>query len=108
MTTQEQKSYLEVSSTYGRIKHELIAQMFTIFMYVKMGETGELNKPAIKKAIERYDSLWEEWKELKANHPDCATLYESNAFRITADKGVSGNPDNGIGSTVNKYRKMVK
>ena len=108
MTTPEQKSYLEVSSTYGRIKHELIAQMFTIFMYGKMGETGELNKPAIKNAIERYDSLWDEWKELKANHPDCATLYEPNAFRITADKGVSGNPDNGIGSTVDKYRKMVK
>ena len=61
----------------------------------------------MKEAIGRYDSLWEEWKQLKTWHPECATLYEPNAFKLTDMSGVTGDPRKGIGATVDKYRKLI-
>lgn len=106
MKRPEDAAYLQTSATYGRIKHELIANIFTICLYGKKSETESLNKAVMREAIARYDQLWEEWKQLKATHPDCATLYEPNAFKLTDMTGVSGDSKNGIGATVEKYRKM--
>lgn len=108
MTNPEYTAYLQTSATYGRIKHELIEQIFTICLYGRKAETAPLDKAAMRKAIDRYDALWSEWKELKETHPDCATLYEPNAFTISAGSGVKGNPAAGIGATVDKYRARCR
>ena len=99
------ENYLRISAAYGRIKHEIISEIFKICLYGKKGEKGELDKDALNSAISNYDSLWKEFEELKRNNPDCATLYEPNGFRIDSN-GVSGDVKNGIGATVDKYRKI--
>jgi hypothetical protein len=69
---------IEVSCTYGRIKYELIEQMW-ILMIENAGQTP--NPQVIIQTIARYDALWQEWKTLKAGNPWCATLYTDKAFR---------------------------
>jgi len=37
--------------------------------------------PRVASAIARYDELWSEWRQLRADHPDtCASLYTDRAF----------------------------
>lgn len=108
MKDPKDEDYLKVSATYGRIKHELIRQIFIICLYGKKAEKeGVLEREKMKEAIGRYDSLWEEWKQFKTGHPECATLYEPNAFKLTDMSGVIGDPRKGIGATVDKYRKLI-
>lgn len=104
----EDAAYLQTSATYGRIKHEIIANIFTICLYGKKLGTGDFNKDVMREAIVRYDKLWKEWEQLKVTHPDCATLYEPNAFKLTDLSGVFGDPDKGIGKTVEKYRRLCE
>lgn len=99
------ENYLRVSASYGRIKHEIISEIFKICLNGKKAENGEFDKDALMSAIRNYDILWKEFEELKKNNPDCATLYEPNGFYIDSN-GVSGDVKNGIGTTVEKYRKL--
>ena len=108
MKNDEDEIYLRTSATYGRIKHEIIANIFTIFLYGRKSESEALNKNVMRKAIGCYDMLWKEWKNLKESHLDCATLYEPNAFSLTDFSGVKGDSKNGVGATVDKYRKMCE
>ena len=106
MQNKDTELYLRTSATYGRIKHDLIRQIFTICLYGKKGKDCDTSeKQRLQAAISEYDALWKEWKRLKSEHPECATLYEPNAFKLTDMTGVSGDPEKGIGATVNKYRK---
>lgn len=105
MKNSETENYLRISASYGRIKYEIISEIFKICLYGRKGENGNLNKEVLKAAILRYDSLWRDFKKLKQDNPDCATLYEPNGFYIDIN-GVSGDVKNGIGATVNKYRKL--
>lgn len=109
MEDKDDEEYLKVSSTYGRIKHDLIRQIFIISLNGLSADKGlEHDKEALAVAIEKYDALWVEWKELKANNPSCATLYEPNSFQLTDMSGVSGNAKGGIGASVDKYRELLK
>lgn len=106
MNDKETERYLRTSTTYGRIKYDLISQIFAICLYGKKAEKGILvPKEEMNEAIRRYDDLWKEWKQLKIESPECATLYEPNAFKITESAGVTGDPEHGIDMTVNKYRE---
>ncbi len=105
MKNKDDEKYLRTSAAYGRIKHELISQIFAIYYYGKKAEIkGVQEKVKMKEAIAKYDALWEEWHQLKANNPECATLYEPNGFKLTDMTGVVGDEANGVGATVNKYR----
>ncbi|MEZ2440556.1 hypothetical protein AB6805_02455 [Chitinophaga sp. RCC_12] len=90
---------IEVSCTYGRIKYELIEQMWILMIENGMAErNGSFNIMVIKQAINRYDLLWSEWKALKLSSKYCATLYTDLAFR---------NQRNGsIGELVDSLRKI--
>lgn len=105
MNNPNDESYLCISSTYGRIKYEIVSEIFKICLYGKKAEDGSLDKEALRSAILRYDYLWKEFNALKKNNPECATLYEPNGFQIDVN-GVSSDVENGIGETVNKYRKL--
>lgn len=93
-TTQE---FVETSCAYGRIKYSIFEQGWTILLYGEMGDrSGQYDCEKISAAIARYDKFWREWRELKAAHPSCATLYKDVAF---GDKP-------GLGAAVERYRKI--
>ena len=100
------QEYLKVSTTYGRIKYEIVEKAFTVMLLGYQGDkSGDYEKEKIRKAIKSYDALWVEWKQLKENNISCATLYYPDAFNID-EKGVSGDQANGLGSSIDKYRGL--
>ncbi|MFI3304857.1 MAG: hypothetical protein SNF68_09030 [Rikenellaceae bacterium] len=106
MQDAKDEEYLRVSSTYGRIKYELMREIFSIYYYGKLNEIkGVQMKNEMRAAIAAYDALWVEWRDFVAAHPDSATIYEPNAFKLgSISEGVSGNPKMGVAASVDKYR----
>ena len=91
------QEFVETSAAYGRIKFALFEQAWTILLYGAAGETMKpYDRDRILAGIKKYDALWQEWRELKAAHPSCATLYH--------DYGFGKKP--GIGAAVERYRKI--
>jgi hypothetical protein len=86
--------FVKTSAAYGRIKYAVVEQAWSIFLTDSAGTHG---REALRNAIARYDALWNEWRELKANHPSCSTIYQ--------DVGFEGRP--GMGAGVNRYRKVI-
>lgn len=77
----ELEEAIQVSCTYGRIKYQLIRDMWILMIQKGKIENGEeVDKQLIKQTIESYDRLWEAWKQLKASSKYCATLYTDKAF----------------------------
>jgi hypothetical protein len=91
------QDFVETSCAYGRIKHSIFEQGWTILLY---GVTGDSTKKydceKLSAAIASYDALWQEWRALKTTHPSCATIYQEVTF--------GGKP--GIGAAVDRYRKI--
>jgi len=71
------QEFLQVSTTYGRIKYEVVLQIWK--MEVMRAEKQVLgknpDKAALKAAMDAYDSKMDEWWTLKKAHPCCPTLY---------------------------------
>jgi hypothetical protein len=89
------QDFVETSCTYGRIKYSIFEQSWTVLLLGKQGEATKQHDPErISRAIAEYDRLWVEWRQLKAEHPSCATLSKDVAFQ--------GRP--GMGAVVNRYR----
>jgi hypothetical protein len=82
MDDKETLSAIQTSCTYGRIKYQLIEQMW-ILMIEDAAKTysDKLKKVVVKKALLRYDELWDEWRSLEKTAPYCATIYTDLAFR---------------------------
>jgi len=92
---------IRVSCTYGRIKYELIEQMWILMIEdANAGISGKLNVTIVNDVIERYDELWKEWKNLKKTSGQCATLYTDLAFR--------NQKSGSIGELVEKLRRKIK
>jgi hypothetical protein len=73
------QEFVEVSSTYGRIKMAVIEQIWTMQILAAQGKTaGTLDVASMRQAIEAYDKLWDEWRQLKQNHSCCPTLYKDD------------------------------
>ena len=91
---------IRVSSTYGRIKYELIEQMWILMLEDGRSNANEtLNKQLAAHAIQRYDALWVEWRKLKESSAYCATLYSDMAFR--------NNRNGSIGELIDNIRKIL-
>ena len=94
----ELSEFVKTSAAYGRIKYAIVEQAWTIFFTGKAGEkSGTYDREKLTAAIACYDALWNEWHELKLNHPSCATIYK--------DVGFEGRP--GMGAGVNRFRKLI-
>lgn len=92
---------IKVSSIYGRIKYMLIEVMWK--MMIEYGEImggKTIDKAYIDTLLKDYDSLWNEWRELKAKSEYCATLYTDMAFR-NKEKG-------SIGELVEQLRTLTR
>jgi hypothetical protein len=72
---------IRVSCTYGRIKYELIEQMWILMLQDANPETEKMNHSIVKNALNRYDQLWKEWRALKESSTECATIYTDLAFK---------------------------
>ncbi|MCP4373227.1 MAG: hypothetical protein GY797_34750 [Deltaproteobacteria bacterium] len=99
--------FLSTSTEYGRIKYEIFEKGWIVMLLGRIGdETGEYDKERIRKAIVRYDELWIEWNQLEETSPSCASIYEPNGSASRGHLDIYGNPETGIGASVDKYRKI--
>ncbi len=82
MTDSETLEAILTSCSYGRIKYQLIEQMW-ILMIEDASYTinKKLNKQIVSNALKRYDELWVEWRNLEKSNKYCASLYTDKAFR---------------------------
>lgn len=93
------QEFMEVSCTYGRIKMAITEQIWTLqILSAQAKQSGSPDKPAMAKAIQTYDTLWSEWKQLKQDHACCPTLYRD-------DKAVYCGPP--FKPSLDKYRAIV-
>jgi len=99
------KDYLKISSTYGRIKYEIIQQAWIVMLKGMEGEKKEVfDRELIIKSKHKYDQLWEEFRALKANNPQCATLYKPYGFML-GNEDLHG--EEGMEKAVNRYLSLV-
>jgi hypothetical protein len=97
----ETQEAIRVSCSYGRIKYELIEQMWLLMIEDEIfSETKKMNTVAVKKALKQYDQLWKEWKNLKQSSSECATIYTDLAFK--------NKKEGSIGELVEKLRIRIK
>lgn len=89
----ETAEFVAVTGIYGRIKYEILATAWKIMLKSKAQELAGIvyDRDELKNDIAHYDRLWDEWRQLKADHPSCPSLYRS------AD-------DAGIDETIDRYR----
>ncbi|MBN1560375.1 hypothetical protein JW998_09005 [candidate division KSB1 bacterium] len=69
--------FMRVSTTYGRIKYQVIEQLWRIqLLLAEERINGEpLNQKAAKTAVAAYEKSYKEWRQLKRDNPCCPTLY---------------------------------
>jgi len=86
MDNPDDQKFLEVSTTYGRIKYEIISlvwEMQTILAEEKAGLSFDKQRGA--NVIKAYENKWEEWVLLKEDNPSCPTLYLDHYNRYSRD-----------------------
>ncbi len=99
------RDYLRVSSSYGRIKYEIIRQAWIVMLKGLEGDkTGRYDKEVIKTAFRNYEALWKEFADLKANNEQCATLYLPFGF---SNNYKDLHSDEGMDKAVRKYAEKV-
>ena len=91
---------VRVSCTYGRIKYQLIEQMWRLMLEEGRCRLGQpVDMKVVSEAIDRYDDLWQEWRALKQSSRWCATLYTDMAFR--------NQKQGSIGELVDAWRERI-
>ncbi|MFI3319905.1 MAG: hypothetical protein SNH01_02815 [Rikenellaceae bacterium] len=73
----EDQEFMEVSTTYGRIKYEVYEQVWIMEMMLaeKVVNNKKIDREELRKAISAYDNKYAEWRKLKADYVCCPTLY---------------------------------
>lgn len=106
MSNKNDQAYVRVSSRYGLLLHQIIAEGWNIMALGFTGDrTGIYEKSKMKASIEKYDQYWKEFESLKLHNPSCATLYKPYAFVYVAPEY---HLNKGMGASVDKYRKIVE
>ena len=69
--------FMRVSTTYGRIKYQVIEQLWRIQLMLAEEKMGRkpLDLNAAKATVAAYDKAFEEWRQLKRDNACCPTLY---------------------------------
>jgi hypothetical protein len=97
------QAYIAISAEYGRIKYQIFEQSWKIMLLAKTGEeSGHVHRHALAPLIARYDTLWQEWRNLKTQSSLCATLYTDHYCRYIPDHGMVAAPD--LAETIDAYR----
>jgi len=71
---------LKVSCTYGKIKYQIFEQVWKIQLLVADAKVNkkEIDRTALKVAINTYDTLWISWRNLEKINKYCPTLYKDD------------------------------
>ncbi len=89
------KEFMEVSTTYGRIKYEIYEQMWIMELLIAENVVNgtKIDREKAAAAISAYDNKYAEWRKLKNDHVCCPTLYidyrvthTAVTFRVNLDK----------------------
>jgi len=76
MPKQSDEEFLRISTTYGRIKYEIIALVWLIQMILEEIKAGKkLDIIEMKNTLKKYQDKWAEWVLLKKKYPCCPTIY---------------------------------
>jgi hypothetical protein len=96
------QEYIRVSSTYGLILHQIIAEGWNVMALGYIGDkTGTYDKAKIAASIKKYDEYWKAFEQLKKDNPSCATLYTPYQW---ANNPPTYHQSLGMGASVDKYR----
>lgn len=91
---------IRISCTYGRIKYELIEQMWILMIEdANLTITNKMDVNILRTSLARYDELWNEWRKLKESSKECATIYTDLAFK--------NKKSGSIGELVEKLKSKV-
>lgn len=102
----ELREYIGVSSTYGRIKYEIIQQAWIVMLKGLEGEkSGNYDTDVILTASKKYNRLWEEFKLLEEENEQCASIYLPYGFNNHYDALHS---DEGMDKAVKKYTVLAQ
>ncbi|WP_033194505.1 hypothetical protein [Ochrovirga pacifica] len=77
LPNKKDEDFIRVSTTYGRIKYELIELIYRtqiMFARIELKEQALDTKEA-QHIVTRYHQKWEEWFQLKRENANCPTLY---------------------------------
>ena len=69
--------FMRVSTTYGRIKYQVIEQLWRIQLMLAEEKMKKkpLDQNAAKAAVAAYEKAFDEWRQLKRDNACCPTLY---------------------------------
>lgn len=104
MPNEKDKHFIVVSSNYGLLLHQIIAEGWNIMAMGYTGDqTGKYDKDKLAASISKYDQIWLQYNKLKKDNPDCASLYMPYNFEFKAPDyhGTAG-----MGASVDKYRNI--
>jgi hypothetical protein len=97
--------YIRTSTDYGFLLYSIYEQGFIIMLKGAEGDlSGKYDIKTIRAAIEKYDSLWNAFEQLKKDNPDCASLYRPYSFDGKNPPFYYG--EKGLNQSINKYRNL--
>lgn len=100
--------YLRISSEYGLLLYSIYEQGWIVMLKGYEGwKSGKYDINTIKKSIQKYDNLWEEYKSFIGSHMNSATAYEPYSFDFNNPPKYH-NLNEGMKPTIDKYRKIVQ
>lgn len=105
LANKQDEAYIKISSQYGLLLHQIIAEGWNIMAMGFIGDvTGKYNHSAIAPSIKKYDAHWKAFEQFKIDNPSSATLYKPYAFVYQAP---AYHLQKGMDFSINKYRNII-
>ena len=99
------EAYVKVSSKYGFLLHQIIAEGWNIMAMGFVGDNiDKYNYKAMDDSIKKYDVYWKAYEQFKSTNPSSATLYRPYAFVY---QGPTYHLKKGMDYSIEKYRSLV-
>ena len=94
--------YITISCQYGLVLHQIIATGWNIMALGYIGDQiHNYDRRKLSELISQYDTYWQQYRALKTDNADCATLYKPYGFVYKAS---DYHGEAGMDASVNKYR----
>ncbi len=101
------QEFIRVSSRYGLHCYEVYLEAWTAMLLEKKAVLMDEPIPwdRIHASIVKYDKAWQQWHQLKEDHPLCSSLYQDTYCRYVRDQGMF--PSTGVGDSMQRYREAI-
>jgi len=105
MPNKSDELYIRVSSQYGLLLHQIIAEGWNIMAMGFAGDAGgKYNYKAMDASIKKYDAYWKAFEQFKMANTSSATLYKPFAFVY---QGPTYHLEKGMDYSIKKYRNLI-